>query len=89
MGKVARWVDHCNKFSHWWNQNNTNTAGSDCLAPQDKIIRASWYNACVDACVNTDVTLTKVTGGPNGTIITPGLFSALGEAISKGDPASS
>lgn len=82
---ITNWKDHCNAFAHWWNQNNTDTAGSTCSIPADRIIYASWYNNCCDACADANTRPAHVVGGPNGTIITPGLFLALGAAISKDD----
>ena len=85
VGKVANWCTHCNKFAHWYNQNDTDTAGSSCQATANGLITAGWYNACVDACADSTTRPAKVTGGPTGTIITPSVFSNLGAAISKED----
>lgn len=85
VSKVANWCTHCNKFAHWYNQNSTDTAGSSCQATVNGLITAEWYNACVDACADATKRPAKVTGGPTGTIMTPSVFSNLGEAISKED----
>lgn len=83
--KVSNWITHCNNFAHWYNQNNIDTAGANCAVLSNDIITAAWYNACVDACADATTKPAYVTGGPNGTIITTTIFSALGAAISKSD----
>lgn len=83
--KVSDWISHCNKFAHWYNQNDTDTAGTSCQATANGLITAGWYNACVDACADSTTRPAKVTGGSTGTIITPSVFSNLGKAISKDD----
>ena len=83
--KVSNWITHCNNFAHWYNQNNIDTAGIECEVSSNDIITATWYNACVDACADSTMKPSYVTGGLNGTIITPQIFANLGAAISKDD----
>lgn len=89
VGKVNRWIDHCNKFAHWWNQN-----GSDVISPQSQTtskcyvqagdyITVGWYNTCANACANT-----KPDPVDEETYITPAVISALGAAISADDNTS-
>ena len=77
--KVSRWVEHCNKCAHWYNQNNTDTA-NNCKVSSGEVISAAWYNRCVAAIPNNKPA--TVTGGLNGTIITADIINALGRAIS-------
>lgn len=83
--KVDNWINHCNAYAHWYNQNNTNVTSVACKVSTNDLITADWYNACVDACVDPLTKPSYVTGGPNGTIITTEIFAALSAAISKDD----
>ena len=97
VGKVANWCTHCNKFAHWYNQNNTDTAGSSCQATANGLITAGWYNACIDSISgltsieknnyvdDEDAPGYKVHGGATGTIITVSIINLLGTLISKDD----
>ena len=83
--KANNWVSHCNKCSHWYNQNANNTTTSTCSATSGALITAAWYNACVDAINSTKSKPAKVTGGAEGTLITANCINALGTAISITD----
>ena len=83
--KVSHWIDHCNAFAHWYNQNDTNVTTSACGATTGDVITAAWYNACVAACPDVTTRPAAVTGGIDGTILSASIFSSLGAAISKGD----
>ena len=83
--KVSHWIDHCNAFAHWYNQNGTNVTTSACGATTGDVITAAWYNACIAACPDVTTRPAAVTGGIDGTILSASIFSSLGAAISKDD----
>ena len=91
VGKVNNWITHCNAFNNWFNQpassDNESNVGTTCSAAAGDYITASWYNKCVNAIADQSKRPATVTGGPTGTIITPSVFKALGDAISTTDPA--
>lgn len=86
VGKVNRWIEHCNKFAHWWNQNGNDVTGNIPQVNAGDLIKASWYNACVAACANSATRPQNVTA--DVTYITPKVFSDLGAAISADDNTS-
>lgn len=86
VGKVNRWMAHCNKFAHWWNQNGNDVTGNIPQVNAGDLIKASWYNACVAACANSATRPQNVTA--DVTYITPKVFSDLGAAISADDNTS-
>ena len=86
VDKVNRWIAHCNKFAHWWNQNGNDVTTSACQANAGDYITASWYNACAAACANSATRPQNVTA--DVTYITPQVFSDLGAAISADDNTS-
>lgn len=85
--KVGNWINHCNKYAHWYNQDAEDVTTATCSATSGSIITAKWYNACANAIPTegTGPAVANVTGGVNGTIITADIINALGAAISKGD----
>ena len=80
--KVSDWISHCNKFAHWYNQNDTDVTNSQCQATTGEIITANWYNACRNVCADENTRPAQIS---SGAIITASSIEALGTAISKGD----
>lgn len=84
VGKVNNWIDHCNKFAHWWYQNDTDVTTSTCQAVENTFITASWYNACVGVIPEGRRPATVEVND----LITVGVMKALGDAISADDNTS-
>lgn len=91
VGKVNKWITHCNAFNNWFNQpsssDDESNVGTTCSVSAGDYITASWYNKCANAIADQSKRPAAVTGGPTGTIITPSVFKALGDAISMTDSA--
>lgn len=81
-GMVAEWCVHCGKWLSWKHQGDRYSAASGCNVSSGSTITAGWYNNCVSTAEAGDVCST-VSGGPEGTVIRPGLFHSLGSAISR------
>ena len=80
--KVGNWVSHCNKYSHWYNQNGTDTANG-CKVSSGDLITANWYNKCVAAiAAHKPSTITKEAGTNEYPPITAEAIKKLGTAIS-------
>ena len=47
---IDNWITHFQKVYHWFEQDNEDYEKTDSLKiPEDKIISAKWFNACMDA----------------------------------------
>ena len=75
--KITNWITHFQKAYHWYNQNNNNYDKTDSLQiPNNKIVSASWFNACMDAMRavgHSEASTKKVSGAninPPGDLIT-------------------
>ena len=86
VGKVNKWIAHCDAFNNWFNQNDKSNVGANCSVSKGDYITAKWYNECVNAIADQSKRPDPVTGGPAGTIITADVFKALGDAISITNP---
>lgn len=47
--KINRWINHFQKAYHWYYQDDDNYDTSLLQIPNDKIVSANWFNACMDA----------------------------------------
>ena len=81
--KINRWINHFQKAYHWYNQNGDNYSTSLLQIPNDKIISANWFNACMDAMRavgHTEAQTIKVRGAidnPPGDLITADLINQM------------
>ena len=71
---INNWITHFQKVYHWFKQSNKDYEKTDSLKiPEDKIISAKWFNACMDAmrAVGHDAKDVKgVINDPPGDLIT-------------------
>ena len=81
--KINRWINHFQKAYHWYNQNGNNYNTSLLQVPNNKIVSAKWFNACMDAMRavgHTDAQTIKVKGAidnPPGDLITADLINQM------------
>ena len=81
--KINRWINHFQKAYHWYNQSDDNYSTSLLQIPNDKIISANWFNACMDAMRavgHTEAQTIKVRGAidnPPGDLITADLINQM------------
>ena len=81
--KVNQWINHFQKVYHWYNQNNNDYDTLLLQIPDNKIITATWFNACMDAMREVghrESETTKVKGArsnPPGDIITADLINQM------------
>ena len=78
--KIDQWIKHFQKAYHWYNQNNNNYNTSLLQIPNNKIVSAKWFNACMDAMQAVGHSTTKVKGAstdPPGDLITASLINQM------------
>lgn len=79
-GMVSDWCTHAGKWLSWYYQADNYSGADGCKVSSKDWIEASWYNGCVSTVLASSP---SVSGGPNGTIITPSYFQSLDTLVSR------
>ena len=79
-GMVSNWCTHAGKWLSWYAQANNYSGADGCKVSSGDWIKASWYNNCVSTVLASSP---SVSGGPNGTVITPSYFKSLDTLVSR------
>ena len=79
-GMISDWCTHAGKWLSWYAQANNYSGADGCKVSSGDWIEASWYNNCV---LTVKASSPSVSGGPNGTIITPSYFKSLDTLVSR------
>lgn len=79
-GMVSDWCTHAGKWLSWYYQEDKYSGANGCKVSSEDWIEASWYNTCVSTVLASSP---SVSGGRNGTIITPSYFQSLDTLVSR------